>query len=96
MADVAQKVTILVKKFQSEADQLTIDDRTLVLFTHRQSGEIIGKTKATAQKFRQQNAEQLPEPIKAYIPERRRQIPLTPPTAAINQYEYCCKQSSYS
>ena len=87
MTDAAQKVTVRVKDFSVEAYQLTIDERNLILFTHRQIGEIVGKTKATAQKFLKQHAEDLPEPIKAKIPDRRGQIPLTPPTGAIAYWQ---------
>ena len=87
MTDATQKVTVRVKDFSVEAYQLTIDDRELILFTHRQIGEIIGKTKATAQNFLKQHAPDLPEPIKAKIPDRRGQIPLTPPTGAIAYWQ---------
>ena len=87
MTDTAQKVTVRVKDFSVEAYQLTIDDRNLLLFTHRQIGEIVGKTKATAQNFLKKHASELPEPIKALIPDRRGQIPLTPPTGAIAYWQ---------
>ena len=56
MTNAAQKVTVRVKDFSVEAYQLTIDERDLLLFTHRQIGEIIGKTKATAQNFLKKHA----------------------------------------
>ena len=45
----AQKVTIQVKEFQIQAYQLTGSGEPLLLFTHRQIGEAVGKTKGTAQ-----------------------------------------------
>ena len=63
MAAVAQKVTIGVKEFQISAYQLDENGRSLLLFTHRQVGEIIGKTKATARHFLKKHAEELPPPI---------------------------------
>ena len=48
MTAVAQKVTIVVHEFPIEAYQLTEDGQNLLLFTHRQIGEAVGKTKATA------------------------------------------------
>ncbi len=48
MTAAAQKVTILVSEFQIQAYQLTVEGQNLLLFTHRQIGEIVGKTKATA------------------------------------------------
>ena len=49
MTAAAQKVTIVVHEFPIEAYQLTEDGQNLLLFTHRQIGEIVGKTKGTAQ-----------------------------------------------
>ena len=47
MIAAAQKVTILVSEFRIEGYQLTGSGKPLLLFTHRQIGEIVGKTKAT-------------------------------------------------
>ena len=44
------------------------DGKTHLLFTHRQIGEIIGQTKATAFCFLKKHAASLPEPVKASIP----------------------------
>ena len=43
MTDTAIKVTVRVKDFSVEAYQLTIDDRNLLLFTHRQIGADLAK-----------------------------------------------------
>ena len=49
MTAAAQKVTIVVHEFQIEGYQLSEDGQNLLLKTHRQIGEIVGKTKGTAQ-----------------------------------------------
>jgi hypothetical protein len=49
MTAAAQKVTIQVHQFQIEAYQHSEGGE--LLFTHRQIGEAVGKTKGTAQKF---------------------------------------------
>ena len=49
MTAAAQKVTIVVHEFQIEGYQLSEDGQNLLLFTHRQIGEAVGKTKGTAQ-----------------------------------------------
>ena len=91
MATATQKVTIQVKEFEVVGYQLAEDGRSLLLFTHRQVGEIIGKTKATAGRFLKQHAEELPPPIKAKIPERNGAIALTPATSAVAYWQ---KQAS--
>ncbi len=49
----AQKVTIVVSEFQIEGYQLREDGQNLLLKTHRQIGEAVGKTKATAQRLQE-------------------------------------------
>ena len=71
MTASAIKVTILVGEFKIDAYQLNLDGESHLLFTHRQIGEIIGKTKATAQNFLKKHAASLPETIKASIPSRK-------------------------
>lgn len=88
MGETAEKVTILVKDFKIEAYRLDLGDCQQLLFTHRQIGEIIGKSKATARTFLKNNAVELPEPIKARIPARRGEIPLTLPEAALAYWHY--------
>ena len=73
MTAAAQKVTIKVHQFQIEAYQHSEGGE--MLFTHRQIGEAVGKTKGTAQKFLSSHANELPPPIKATIPERRGALP---------------------
>jgi len=85
MTAAAQKVTLKVNQFQIEAYQLTEGGE--LLFTHRQIGEAVGKTKGTAQKFLSSHADELPPPIKATIPERRGVIALTPAPSALAYWQ---------
>ena len=57
----ATKITIPVEDFQIEAYQLKVKSELKLLFTHRQIGEIIGKTKATAGSFLRKHASELPQ-----------------------------------
>jgi len=88
MGTVAQKVLIKVKEFNLEGYLVKIDNNDRLLFTHRQIGEIVGKSKATAQNYLKKNAGELPSPIKTKIPDRRGEIPLTLPEAAIAYWHY--------
>ena len=83
MTASAVKVTILVGEFKLDAYQLNHDGETHLLFTHRQIGEIVGKTKATAQNFLKKQAADLPEPIKGIISSRKGTIALTPWQGAV-------------
>jgi hypothetical protein len=85
MTAAAQKVTIKIHQFQIQAYQHS-EGREL-LFTHRQIGEAVGKTKGTAQKFLANHASELPPPIKATIPERRGAIALTTPETEVDRSE---------
>ena len=88
MTAAAQKVTIVVHEFQIEAYQLTEDGQNLLLFTHRQIGEIVGKTKGTAQKFIKQHADEFPPPVTASIPDKPRPVPLTDWEAAVAYWQH--------
>ena len=92
MTAAAQKVTIQVKEFQLEAYQLAVSGE--LLFTHRQIGEIVGKTKGTAQKFLANHTDELPPPIKATIPERRGAIALTPAQSAVAYWQHQASQGN--
>jgi hypothetical protein len=92
MTAAAQKVTIQVQEFQLEAYQHSLCGE--LLFTHRQIGEAVGKTKGTAQKFLSSHASELPAPIKATIPERRGAIALTPAQSALAYWQYQASQGN--
>ncbi len=81
----AKKIVIIVGEYEFEAYQNDDDE---ILLTHRQIGEVVGKTKATAQRFLKQREEDLPLPVKATIPERRGKIPLTPWASALAYWQY--------
>ena len=91
MTTVAIKVTIIVGEFKIDAYQLKGDGETHLLFTHRQIGEIIGKTKATAQNFLKKHAASLPDTIKAGIPSRKGAIALTPWQGAVFYWQSMAK-----
>ncbi len=55
----------------------------MLLFTHRQIGEAVGKTKGTAQRFLKQHADDFPPPVTASIPDKPRPVPLTSWKAAV-------------
>ena len=92
MTAAAQKVTIQVHQFQIQAYQHSEDGE--LLFTHRQIGEAVGKTKGTAQKFLSNHADELPSPLKATIPERRGAIPLTPASSALAYWQHQASQGN--
>lgn len=68
-------------KIQIQAGDIVIEgyqsEEGLILLTHRQIGEIVGKSKAVAQRFLKQRENELPSTIKALIPERKGKIALT-------------------
>jgi hypothetical protein len=92
MTAAAQKVTIQVKEFQIEAYQLAVSGE--LLFTHRQIGEAVGKTKGTAQKFLANHPDELLPPIKVTIPERRGAIALTPAESAVAYWQHQASQGN--
>jgi hypothetical protein len=78
MTAPAVNITIIVGEFNIDAYQLKDGGESHLLFTHRQIGEIVGKTKATAQSFLKKHAASISETIKASIPSRKGTIALTP------------------
>ncbi len=94
MTAAAQKVTIVVHEFQIEGYQLTLEGEPLLLKTHRQIGEIVGKTQATAQRFLKQHAEQFPPPVTASIPDKPRPVPLTSWEAAVAYWLHLASQGN--
>jgi hypothetical protein len=94
MTASAQKVTIIIGEFKIDAYQLNGDGKIHLLFTHRQIGEIVGKTKATAQSFLKKHAASLPETIKASIPSRKGTIALTPWQGALFYWQSQAEQGN--
>lgn len=70
-----RKISIKVGDLGIEAYQST---EGLILLTHRQIAEIVGKSKAVVQRFFSLIEEDLPSTVKASIPERKGKIALTP------------------
>lgn len=69
------------KKIQIQAGDIVVEgyesEEGLILLTHRQIGEVVGKSKAVAQRFLKQRENELPSTVKASIPDRKGKIPLT-------------------
>jgi hypothetical protein len=91
MTPVAQKITLSLEQRQIEAYQLSADGQIQLLFTHRQIGEAVGKTKEAAQRFLKQQSDLLSEPLKAKIPSKPHPVPLTPLSSA-KAYWKCLAQ----
>jgi transposase len=91
MTPVAQKISLSLEQRQIEAYQLSADGQIQLLFTHRQIGEAVGKTKEAAQRFLKQQSDLLSEPLKAKIPEKPHPVPLTPLSSA-KAYWKCLAQ----
>ena len=87
MAQLARSITILIPDFPLNGYQITVEAEEIILFTHRQIGEIIGKTKSTAGTFFRHQTD-LPTPIKAVIPERKGAIALTPLASAMVYWQH--------
>ncbi|NEO99566.1 MAG: hypothetical protein F6K58_12980 [Symploca sp. SIO2E9] len=87
MTAAAQKVIVKADEFDIETYQLIIDGRNLLLLTHRQIGEIVGKSKEAAQRFIKQHANNFPPPVKAFIPDKPRPVPLTSWEAAVAYWQ---------
>jgi hypothetical protein len=82
MTAVAIKVTLPVKEGYLEAYQLSSDGQPKLLFTHRQIGEVVGKTKEAAQRFLKQQGDAFPQAVRAKIPDKHHPVPLTTLEAA--------------
>ena len=78
------KVKISVANFVLEAYQ----GEEGILFTHRQIGEAVGKTKEASQRYIKKRESELPPAIKASIPERKGLIALTPWESAKVFWQY--------
>lgn len=65
------------------AIQLVEDGLSRLLFTHRQMGELVGKSKGSAQKFCKDHEQQLPPPVTAIVPDKPRPVALSSWEAAL-------------
>jgi len=82
---VAEAIAVRVKLGEIEFSgyQVVEDNLLSVLFTHRQIGEIIGKTKASAQKFCKTHEQELPPTLTAIVPDKPRPVALSSWMAAV-------------
>lgn len=69
-----RKIKIQVANFILEGYQ---GEEGIFLFTHRQIGEAVGKTKEASQRYIKKRESELPPAVKATIPERKGLIALT-------------------
>ncbi len=77
MAPEANPVQINLGNITVNAYQLAEDDLCRLLLTHRQIGEPIGKTKASAQKFCKEHEQELPSTVTAVVPDKPRPVALS-------------------
>jgi hypothetical protein len=88
MAGEARAVRFQLGNIEVSGYQLTSDQDQRLLFTHRQIAEVVGKSKGTAQKFCKSNENDLPETVKAVVPDKPRPIALSSWDAAVAFWQY--------
>ncbi len=76
---VAEAIAVRFKlgDIEISAYQLVENNLPRQLFTHRQIGEVIGKTKASAQKFCQLHESELPPTVTAIVSDKPRPVALS-------------------
>lgn len=87
---VAEAIAIRVKLGEIElcGYQVVEDNLRRILFTHRQIGEPIGKTKASAQKFCKEHEQELPPTVTAVVPDKPRPVALSSWSAALAYWSH--------
>lgn len=70
------------------AYQLLEDNSGRLLFTHRQIGEIIGKSKGSAQKFCKTHEQELPPTVTAIVPDKPRPVALSTWDTALAYWQH--------
>ncbi|MFP4100969.1 hypothetical protein [Coleofasciculus sp.] len=88
MAAEARAVRFQLGNIEVSGYQLTSDQDQRLLFTHRQIAEVVGKSKGTAQKFCKSKENELPETVKAVVPDKPRPIALSSWDAAVAFWQY--------
>jgi len=88
MAPEANPVQINLGNITVNAYQLAEDDLCRLLLTHRQIGEPIGKTKASAQKFCKEHEQELPSTVTAVVPDKPRPVALSSWSAALAYWNH--------
>lgn len=63
----ALAICFKIRDTEVSAIQLVEDDLRRLLFTHRQMGELVGKSFASAQKFGKEHEQELPPPVTAIV-----------------------------
>ncbi|MEQ9549114.1 MAG: hypothetical protein RIM23_05800 [Coleofasciculus sp. G3-WIS-01] len=88
MAAEARAVRFQLGNIEVSGYQLTSAQDQRLLFTHRQIAEVVGKSKGTAQKFCKSKENELPETVKAVVPDKPRPIALSSWDAAVAFWQH--------
>ena len=83
MVASAFAVCLKLGDIEVSAYQVLQDNQPRLVLTHRQIGEIVGKTKASAQKFCKANEQELPPTVTAVVPDKPRPVALSSWAAAL-------------
>lgn len=86
MVSEAIAVSFKLGDIEVSAYRITEDNQPRLLFTHRQMGELIGKSKGSAQKFCKAYEQELPPPITAVVPDKPRPVALSSWEAALTYW----------
>ncbi|MGB7444203.1 MAG: hypothetical protein WA919_24315 [Coleofasciculaceae cyanobacterium] len=87
---VAQAIAVRFQlgDIEIEAYQLAEEKTKRLLFTHRQIGEVVGKSKGSAQKFCKSHEQELPPTVSAIVPDKPRPVALSSWEAALAYWQH--------
>ena len=88
MVAQANLVRFQLADIEIEAYQLASDQTLPLLFTHRQIGEVVGKSKGSAQKFCKSHEQELPPTVSAIVPDKPRPVALSSMEAAYAYWQH--------
>ena len=88
MVAEANLVRFKLADIEVEAYQLANDSTERLLLTHRQIGEVVGKSKGSAQKFCKSHEQELPPTVTAIVPDKPRPVALSSWEAANAYWRY--------
>ena len=88
MVAEANLVRFKLADIEVEAYQLANDSIERLLLTHRQIGEVVGKSKGSAQKFCKSHEQELPPTVTAIVPDKPRPVALSSWEAALAYWRY--------
>lgn len=88
MVASTKAVCLKLEGIEVSAYQLVEDNSSSLLFTHRQIGEIIGKSKGSAQKFCKDHEHELPPTVTAIVPDKPRPVALSSWDAALAYWQH--------